>query len=657
MFTPVFVLAAIGIYYLRSDRILAWQSIAQESREYVDDCIAALELPKVLAPELKFSNGRLSGLATDIVPEAVFLRDPDGVILFPSAITPDNLAGILTIPADLESSWRKAEQAEFGGEKHAAQKIYGEISRSADQATADHARFRLGLLLLKSGEPEAADGIFTELVNTTKAANPLCRRSHWHLVDAFMTKRRTLYHPLTNVVIQACNDWVGHPNDEARLMLQRLAVKSAEMRHNILTPLVMDAMSRLARDDRARKLSKSTQIPNFEGPPNKLAYSFDSFDPKYVLRRLIYRDDGELPHELLVVWTPTQIAEQLREVMFNGPIQTVRRPHYIDGIHVKFDGHRLGGVAWDNQRLISVMNTEAAVPNTVSAQSNKIGGFDVGASIVAGTALSASNRRIVWLGLLILGSAGISVLAWRHTRRSVLRLADLNRQKSNFVSSVSHELRAPVASMQLMTESLSSGKIQSPEKRDEYYDLILHECRRLGALVHNVLDYARIEQRRKEYEFSNCDVQRLVENSVKLMEPAAVERGIQLRSETTPLDAVVDGEALQQALINLIDNGIKFAPTDSELLVHMSGSENARLELSVADQGPGIPPEQHERVFERFYRQEDELRRETTGVGIGLSIVKHIVDAHGGRVTIADVAPTGARFIIDIPLDSGGETT
>ncbi len=656
MFTPVFVLAAIGIYYLRSDRILAWQSIAQESHEYVNDCIRALDLPKVLAPELKFTNGRLSGLATDIAPEAVFLRDPDGVILFPTTIRPKNLAGILTIPTQLEPSWRKAEQAEFADDRDTARELYKEISRSAEKDLADQARYRLALLHLKSGTPDVADGIFAELVKTTEPANPLCRRSHWHLVDAFMAKRRTLYPPLTNVIVQACNDWVGHPTDEARLMLQRLAAKSAEMRHNIVTPLVTSATSRLERDDRARKLSASVQHLNFEGLPDKLTHAFDSSDPKYVMRRRIYHDEGELPDELLVVWTPTQIAEQLREIMFNGPIQTVRRPPYIAAINVKFDERSLGGVAWDDQQLISIMNTEAYAPDGASIPSKKIGDFEIVTSVIPGAALSASNRRIVWLSLLILAASGISVLGWRQTRQSVLQLADLNQQKSNFVSGVSHELRAPVASMQLMAESLSAGKVQSREKRAEYYDLILHECRRLGALVHNVLDYARIEQRRKEYEFSNCDIQRLVDNSVKLMKPAAVERGIELRSETAPLEAVVDGEALQQALINLIDNGIKFSPAGSELHVRMLGSENAHLELSVADQGPGIPPEQREQVFERFYRQEDELRRETTGVGIGLSIVKHIVDAHGGRITIADMAPTGARFIMEIPLESGGQT-
>jgi signal transduction histidine kinase len=126
----------------------------------------------------------------------------------------------------------------------------------------------------------------------------------------------------------------------------------------------------------------------------------------------------------------------------------------------------------------------------------------------------------------------------------------------------------------------------------------------------------------------------------------------------TPQDAAgtisanVDGQAIQQALINLLDNAIKHSPSGSEVLVALSlNSESSTLNLAVADHGPGIPVVEQEKIFERFYRHGSELRRETPGVGIGLSIVKHVVEAHGGKVSVESEVGKGSRFIMELPLN------
>jgi signal transduction histidine kinase len=314
--------------------------------------------------------------------------------------------------------------------------------------------------------------------------------------------------------------------------------------------------------------------------------------------------------------------------------------------------------------------------------------------------LFASYRRHAMLmaGLVAASAfaALIGVLAsWRAFQRQ-LRLIEL---KSNFVSSVSHELRSPIASVRLMAESLERGKVPEAPKQHEYFRFIVQETRRLSALIENVLDFSRIEQGRKQYDFEPTDLVALTQQTVKLMETYAAEREVklQLQLNNAPPSAaqspsainyqlpdyqlLADGKALQQALVNLIDNALKHSPKGDTVTVGLKvrspkskvqspkseiGSQTSEptnthhvsrftfhashLHLWVEDHGEGIPPSEQEKIFERFYRRGSELRRQTQGVGIGLSIVKHIVEAHGGRVLVRSAVGEGSRFTIELPL-------
>jgi signal transduction histidine kinase len=287
--------------------------------------------------------------------------------------------------------------------------------------------------------------------------------------------------------------------------------------------------------------------------------------------------------------------------------------------------------------------------------------------------LFTQQRQRTWLfGGLILASTLAACVGLLTAYRSFQRQLRLNELKSNFVSSVSHELRAPIASVRLMAESLELGKIADSEKQREYYRFIVQECRRLSSLIENVLDFSRIEQGRKQFEFEPTDIVSLTRQTVKLMEAYATERQVAINlliakevSESSKLQFSADGKAVQQALINLIDNAVKHSPKGQTVTVGLEmgrireGEEiqkadrvasNESLALWVEDHGEGIPPEEHERIFERFYRLGSELRRQTQGVGIGLSIVKHVVEAHGGRVQVRSEVGKGSRFTIELPV-------
>jgi signal transduction histidine kinase len=312
------------------------------------------------------------------------------------------------------------------------------------------------------------------------------------------------------------------------------------------------------------------------------------------------------------------------------------------------------------------------------------------------------RQRTLLFGGLIVTSTLAAIFGLAAARGAFYRQLRLSALKSNFVSSVSHELRSPIASVRLMAEGLESGKIAQPAKQQEYFRFIGQECRRLSSLIENVLDFSRIEQGRKQYELEPTDLVALTRQTLKLMEIPAAQRQVKLALaipepdiQTLATQPVVDGKAIQQALVNLIDNAMKHSPKDQTVTVGLevraikaegrrSKVEGRRPEgegrrpkdeerrtkdegqgpvahpsssilhplsflLWVEDHGDGIPTEDHQKIFERFYRRGSELRRQTQGVGIGLSIVKHIVEAHGGHVLVRSAAGQGSRFTIVLP--------
>jgi signal transduction histidine kinase len=325
---------------------------------------------------------------------------------------------------------------------------------------------------------------------------------------------------------------------------------------------------------------------------------------------------------------------------------------------------------------------------------------DIG--LAAPELLFARQRvRSWWFGGLIAAAATAALAGLVAAQRAFRRQLRLSQMKSDFVASASHELRAPIASVRLLAESLDRGKVQDESRRAEYFGLIVQECRRLSALIENVLDFSRIDQGRKQYEFEATDLAALVAQTVKVMAPYAAERQVALelstQGEPAPIEA--DGKALQQALVNLIDNAVKHSPAGQTVTVGLEFTHDQPAELPPAatsiptpipnpnlhpnpnpppppiapetDQGPaagggremvpvavrlwvedrgqGIPLSDQRRVFEPFYRRGSELRRETQGIGIGLSIVRHVAEAHGGRVSVESAAGKGSRFTIQLP--------
>jgi len=270
-----------------------------------------------------------------------------------------------------------------------------------------------------------------------------------------------------------------------------------------------------------------------------------------------------------------------------------------------------------------------------------------------GTTLAAMGQHFVRTSFLILG--GLSLLlacGILITYRNVNREMALARLKSDFVSNVSHELRTPLSLIRLYAETLELGRLTSQDKREEYYRIIRKESERLTSLINNILDFSRIEAGRKEYEFRETDMAELVRNTLESYRYQIEQHGFTFEeniSENLP-PMRVDREAIARSLLNLVNNALKYSQREKYLGVHLY-RENGSVKLEVVDHGIGISrPEQH-KIFEKFYRVGDPLVHNTKGSGLGLSLVRHIVEAHGGEVSVDSVPGQGSKFVIALPVN------
>ncbi len=269
-----------------------------------------------------------------------------------------------------------------------------------------------------------------------------------------------------------------------------------------------------------------------------------------------------------------------------------------------------------------------------------------------GTTAEAISNRWVLQSFLILGVLSVLMIGGLVlTYRSVNKQVALARLKSDFVSNVSHELRTPLALIRLYAETLELGRITTQEKKHEYYSIIRKESERLSALINNILDFSRIEAGRKEYDFRETDIAELVRNTLDSYRYQIEQQGFALEEHIDPgIPAVrVDREAIARALVNLVNNALKYSDNEKFLGVRLY-RENSLLKLEVSDRGIGIERHEQSRIFEKFYRTCDPLVHNTKGSGLGLSLVRHITQAHGGEVEVESMPGRGSKFTVSLPL-------
>lgn len=235
---------------------------------------------------------------------------------------------------------------------------------------------------------------------------------------------------------------------------------------------------------------------------------------------------------------------------------------------------------------------------------------------------------------------------------SLRRQSRLTRLKNDLIATVSHELKTPLASIRLLIDTLLEGRCRDDVQRKEYLELIARENARLSRLIDNFLTFSRMERNKHAFQFDDCDPGAVVAAAVEATSERFAQPGCRLEVEVDDgLPAVrADADALVTVLVNLLDNAHKYSGVKKEVRLSASARDGA-IRFAVEDNGIGIPARARKRIFDRFYQVDQRMSREVGGCGLGLSIVRFIVEAHGGTVRVDSASGNGSIFTVEIPIE------
>jgi len=371
---------------------------------------------------------------------------------------------------------------------------------------------------------------------------------------------------------------------------------------------------------------------------------------------------GEVHHVMVPGDPPRLVA--YRRTNYGSPDSGV-----ITGYEVRLD--RLGRVLLaqvlqrvDLGRDLQVAITEANIPRSdqpARGSTSSLAEVDlfpalphwkVALSDGRGRSIAQLVARDRWTyGALVAGMLAVMATGVVLTLRASSRATQLARAKTDFVSSVSHELKTPLALIRMFGETLESGIVSDAAKQQEFYGIIRRESERLTHLIDNVLDANRIDHGTKRYEMRAHDLVETVHTALAAYRPLFERAGFTVDTafSQVPIVVVIDREAIIQSLVNLFQNVIKYSRAERYVSVAIRVGDGT-VSVSVTDRGIGIPADQIDRVFDAYYRVPQSDSDAVAGSGLGLAIVKHAIDAHGGRADIVSTPGDGTTVTLVLPF-------
>lgn len=280
--------------------------------------------------------------------------------------------------------------------------------------------------------------------------------------------------------------------------------------------------------------------------------------------------------------------------------------------------------------------------------------YKIGISLVGKTIEDLVKQRALTNILLISLLTIVLIIGVWIVYRNIRKEVEIAQIKSEFVSNVSHELRTPLSLISMFSETLEMDRVKSEEKKKEYYSIISNEANRLSKIVNSILNFSKMEAGKRHFNFVDSYLNDVVENVYRSYKFHLEQKGFKIdlvKDEKIPI-IKIDEEAVSEAIVNLVDNAVKYSNNKKEITIR-TGKESDFAYVEVVDKGIGIPEKDQKKIFEKFFRVSSGNVHNVKGSGIGLSIVKYIVDAHNGKIELISELNKGSKFRLVFPLKSG----
>ncbi len=687
IFLPSVLLAYFGIRSLQNERYKLQQQTLERQQAFLRSVRTGIEaLIERNLSELKelsrssATSTRDWGAIRDSISKRIQERLLVGQIVFWTAENPSWLPDwqkkpLGSISFEVPAEWRslhpslaEAESAEFRSRDYfEAVSLYERLlSWAEDRRIKAWLLARVARCELKQGNPERAIGIYRRIMTDyrdmpTESGRPLELVSRLAVLEALVSlgRRRDFAIELREAYNNLAEN--GWPLDGDQVyvyatMLNALADKAA------VNPSSPDASGahgpavddiRATIDSRLKNWRLAEHVRQTILPDMKNSEYSNREGPQLQRRALEFEDQDVLALILpLDPNGPGRQAEFLGSLLrlgdFTAAIKVLVAENHSSNASLRIRSVLSGkiifgsaGKARDGAPIVADLFPDNFPPWRLETYHNDAGG--------AGYFLHQNIFFWIILALLSILFVGSGLII--RTIAQEIRLLNL---KSDFIASVSHEFKTPLTSMGAILEYLLEAEAQDPRKSREYYRILQHDSNRLKRLVGNVLDFSKIEEGRKTYRLKPTDLAELVKREVRSFERENRIETLIIRLQSDdhiPLIAV-DEEAMDQALHNILDNAVKFSLGEKKVDVEIRKKKDA-VEISVEDRGIGIPEDEHVRIFEKFYRGRQAASISPTGTGLGLALVKHIMDAHHGDIRIRSRSGEGTLVSLVLPLDEG----
>jgi signal transduction histidine kinase len=633
---PSAALVGLGLRMLAQERELAGSRQAEEQRRTAalirQEILGRLERIKleelgVLASEP--ARGQAYSYQNPEVALVAIMVDGELVLPWETGDEAQSAQDQLSSPA-FARSIRQGEEAEFRRNQHpTAIAFYRQALNAAQHPVqSGYARLALSRALGKAGRGEESLTECSEVLSlpssvTDQEGIPLAFYAAAPLLDARVDQGAVL----------------ERLTDDLESRIWRMPAE-AHMLHGLLDTLVATAADGAMRD-RAAALSAEAES---QAEATELALALQRDFPRLGLPHLTSSAGTPNPRWALF----GEGAWLVGSGLFPGTDSEAFVAAYAEVALVPnadpddWQGGRVGIVGTEDQSEGTVILLGASLPGLEVTFPESVDG-------AGGLGVRYSFYLVAVLLLLTTAFFG-AYLLWRDMRRE-LRLADL---RSQFVSSVSHELKTPLTSIRMFAELLQMRDAEGPGVESGYLSTIVGESERLTRLLNNVLDHSKIEQDRKIYRREPASLAEVADRAARALEYSLEQDGFTLKvdAEDGLPPVSVDPDALEQAILNLLTNATKYSGESRDIDLRLS-REAGHAVIAVTDRGVGVAPEDLPRLTEKFYRVPSPENQEVPGTGLGLALVEHMAKAHGGELRVRSVVGEGSTFSIRLPLEGG----